>query len=263
MASFLYRTMKIALIVALLQVASAIAATQYDYQIILMMQPDETVQRYAAALYGKHLNDNNFSQTMLQWNTEVNFEGYTIVEGVKDFQMQLHSAQKVRIYVVAHGSDGTELGTCNAREIGSILSYLIGGKAKNVGRISLVSCSIHDSTAPMEASFASQLLSYLYNNGITTEISARTVPVAVTSTGQKVTKKRDKFIHKAKNSKIVAYMNRGKVAIKEVEYSKDEVDVQKNFQALMDNNGQWQPTTSIHVQHACSLEHIIIIRLRL
>ena len=214
---------------SLVLVASAVlqvtADTRYDYQVILMVQPDDVVREYANALYNKH--GSTLPQTILEWtNTEI--QGYEYVNGVEDFRSQLVKAKKARIYVVAHGGegpDGTEVGVCSARDTGMILRYLIGDATSNIGRISLVACNIHNIDAPLDDSFVSQLLTYLYLRGINTEISARTTPVAVNQRGQKVTKKGDKLVHKAEDTKIVAYIDsKGQVAYRKAEYSEAETE---------------------------------------
>lgn len=186
---------------------SVATAFRYDNQVILMMEDSKPVRQQAESLYNKHSD----MSTMLLWNHEL-LKGFQYIDG-----LHYEINRGTRIYVVAHGS-GTELGTCNAHKIGNILTYLIG-IAKNVGRISL------DSTAaPFEASFASQLLMHLNNNGITTEVSATIAPVAVTSTGQRVTQHGTTWVHRAKNTKIVANIENKIVVINDdEEYEEDEM----------------------------------------
>lgn len=78
-------------------------------------------------------------------------------------------------------------------------------------------------------------MKHLHDRGITTEVSARSAPVAVMPSGEKVTKSSDgTWIHKAKNSKIIAKMDgQGKMTFDDVKYDKDEVQVHLELQELV------------------------------
>ena len=174
-------------------------ATGSDNQIIVALEDE--VRQYAASLYSKHRG----TSTMLQWKHEL-FEGFQHIDGDRNYVIR----QGTQIYMVASGSKDTQFGACTAHEIGNILVYLIGGKASNIGRISLVTSN---SATSLDTSFACQLLMYLYNRGISTEVSAKTAAVA--GTGQKVTKHGITWTHQAKTTNIVAYIKNKAVFVKD------------------------------------------------
>ena len=160
----------IAVILLVAIIALTTGAVQYDYRIILRLQQDEIVEKYAQELYSKHEKDK--SLTILQWNKD--FQGFKEVKGVQNFRTKLASAKTVKIYVIAHGSE--YMGNCKPHQLGTILRSLIGDAIASIKRIKLVSITNDNHITPVKCDYLSSLLTYLHKRGIEAEISAKNPP---------------------------------------------------------------------------------------
>ena len=146
--------MKAAVLIDIALLVASVAATQYDYRVILMMQQDEIVEKYAQELYSKYEKGQSpQSLTILQWNGE-DFEGFKQVKGVQNFHTKLGSAKMIKIYVIAHGSEDSEhVGKCKSDELGMILRNLIGDATANIKRIELVTINKDNDITPLKCSY--------------------------------------------------------------------------------------------------------------
>lgn len=199
--SCIYRTMKTVLAATLLLVATVVAltaATEYDYQVVLMMEQDETVKKCAEDLYSNYEKAKQ-PQTMLQWNPE-DFEGFQYIKGIQKFRAKLGAAQKVHVHVigsetVAQGSKEIKLGACKSCGLGLTLRYLIGDAAAKIEHISLIAANIHDGDTLLERSYKSQLKMYLHNRDIKAEV---TTCITNNDKGQDAGKSTKKTAHEDK-----------------------------------------------------------------
>ena len=207
----------------LVAIVALTAATQYDYRVILMMQQDEIVEKYAQELYSKHEKGQSpQSLTILQWNGE-NFEGFKQVKGVQNFRTKLGGAKMIKIYVIARGSkDSEHVGKCKSDELGMILRNLIGdGTAiANIKRIKLVTINEDNDITPLKCSYLSELLIYLHKGGIETEISTKNPPCG------------DNVPKECMYNKIIAYMKDGQEDQKIENYNEEEIEVEHDVKGI-------------------------------
>ena len=184
--------------------------TQYDQQIIAMMEDDVVVERAANFLYEKHPT----LSTVVKWNpiTEAKFE---VVRGT-----QRSLGENSRIQIVGHGGrvgTGTTLAGLTAEQLATAILQLPRDSNK-LGQISLVACDIAVKGEPnLSEGFVSRFLTSLAEIDIAIEatVSARSALVTVDSTGRKLTGEFNgdqiDWKHKDTASKIVARLENGEV----------------------------------------------------
>ncbi|XP_077977792.1 uncharacterized protein LOC144433362 [Glandiceps talaboti] len=179
--------------------------TQYDHQVIAVMEKDKDVELAARFLYDKHPKES----TMVRYDQETG--RFNVIQGkLQDL------GRKSRIQVVGHGkleNGEMKMSGMTGRELAGVLRTLPISENDELGRISLVGCNIGESSVPdndkvVDRPFLSELIRDFKTNGIKTTVSARTTLLRVASTGQKITAEITpdgiEWHHKDASKKVIA-----------------------------------------------------------
>ena len=199
--------MKISLSILLLCI---LKVSSYDYEkqiIVILEENDKTADHAAYNLWGKDSCDDDNTQ-IVKWLPDsqttlgksfqvVKWDDKTewFIPHEKHKTWELKDNMKTRIQVIGHGrisGDVTRMAGFTHDKLAKMLSTLVEPGTKNVGRISLVGCSLFGNEqrsckfSMQRNDFSVNLLESLRGMGIKTEISARTGQVGISSSGKKV-----------------------------------------------------------------------------
>ncbi|SGY96223.1 Autotransporter adhesin [Moritella viscosa] len=212
--------------------------TRFDGQLIIQTENDPAAAKAAANLAGKHPD----SSVVVQLDTDGK---YRVVYGDPE---QLSG--KLRWQVVGHGRDesdnnNTHLSGYNASELAAKLAQFNQdfSQAENISskpeHISIVGCSLV--STDKQKGFAQSFITAMAENGIRTDVSARSTEVAVDAAGRKHTRDvDDKWAKKLVDNKVVlSWDDQGKVAVREeaVRNSVAEGDIDLSRVGQSENDG--------------------------
>ena len=214
------------------------ADTRFDGQLIIQMENDLIAAKSAAKLAGKHPD----SSVVVQLDADGK---YRVVYGEPS---QLSG--KLRWQIVGHGRDesdnnNTRLSGYSATELAAKLAKFNQdlSETKNISSkpeyISIVGCSLV--STDKQKGFAQSFITAMAENGIRTDVSARSTEVAVDAAGRKHTRDADeKWAKKLVDNKVVlSWDEQGEVTVREeaVRNSIAEGDIDLSRVGQSENDG--------------------------